>query len=737
MQIDPAHRIAEQITTRDTALAAFSQLSSTHIEEYTLDDAGQLTAVGGTGSASENYAYDDNGNRTSGGFIVGEHNRLTEDDNYTYQYDSEGNLIQRDAKADNSYTTYQWDHRNRLTALHVYDELGILEQTLTYQYNADDQLVYRNHQHAGSTTPVTEHYTYDGAQRVLKQSALGADESINRYLWQPGTDQPLVDERFSQLGAISAHWAATDHLGSVNQLLDGTGEVVEHREYDSFGAIDEVFKTYGGPYDASQIASDVAFAGQMYDRASEMQYHRARWYDAGIGRFISEDPIQFGGNWYAYAGNNPTLFVDPTGLFPQAAHPLNQLAGGFSSGLLAAPSARLNDAFNFSLTDNGLNRNFGGPALSTIGSTSIVPTFSTATNSISDPLGVNRFNQSLFATSSQEVAFNSVNAAYFNRLANDAIFRNNIERQYFEQDLQFATTQGTPLQAAGAEVTLLADRTINGLYQLGIGLIAEPFNLAGDTISKITGSNSPQQSTTFQVFNSDPNAGFFENFVTGTRTIKDSLASPIVSVLQFAGEPTVANARNVSDTAADVLLALFGGKVTNTLPAKPIPKRPTGGKTPVGGVIDSHSLDDLLTSQRLTNQLNAIPKNGKQVLTQVDTLSNLSAQLGRFGEAVASQITGGFKNFQKFAVNSRNVIPDQVLLQDIATQAVIHAVEVKNVLYQSFTRQLRDLRDLVIGVDGQIDIFLPPQAKVSKPLQKEFNSLESPLTRKDLLPPQQ
>ena len=48
-----------------------------------------------------------------------------------------------------------------------------------------------------------------------------------------------------------------------------------------------------------------------------LQYMRARYYDPHVGRFISEDPIGFGGgdvNLYAYVGNNPLLFIDPWGL---------------------------------------------------------------------------------------------------------------------------------------------------------------------------------------------------------------------------------------------------------------------------------------------------------------------------------------------------------------------------------------------------------------------------------------
>ena len=48
-----------------------------------------------------------------------------------------------------------------------------------------------------------------------------------------------------------------------------------------------------------------------------LHYYRARWYDANLGRFISEDPIGFAGgdiNLFGYVWNNPQSFVDPTGL---------------------------------------------------------------------------------------------------------------------------------------------------------------------------------------------------------------------------------------------------------------------------------------------------------------------------------------------------------------------------------------------------------------------------------------
>jgi len=54
-------------------------------------------------------------------------------------------------------------------------------------------------------------------------------------------------------------------------------------------------------------------------------YYRARYYNPTTGRFLSEDPIGFGGgiNLYAYAANNPMSMKDPLGTCAAAleAHP--------------------------------------------------------------------------------------------------------------------------------------------------------------------------------------------------------------------------------------------------------------------------------------------------------------------------------------------------------------------------------------------------------------------------------
>jgi RHS repeat-associated protein len=46
-----------------------------------------------------------------------------------------------------------------------------------------------------------------------------------------------------------------------------------------------------------------------------LYYFNARWYDPELGRFITEDPIKDGLNWYSYVSNRPLTHIDPTGLY--------------------------------------------------------------------------------------------------------------------------------------------------------------------------------------------------------------------------------------------------------------------------------------------------------------------------------------------------------------------------------------------------------------------------------------
>ncbi|MEW4455599.1 RHS repeat-associated core domain-containing protein [Bremerella sp. JC817] len=134
-------------------------------------------------------------------------------------------------------------------------------------------------------------------------------------MYGPNVDQILASEEVtSTSSAGDVLWALTDHLGTVRDLVDynagtDTTTVQNHLAYNSFGNI--VSET------SSAVDFLFAFTGRERDEENDLQYNRARYYDAAVGKWISEDPIGFGAgdvNLSRYVFANPLAHSDPSGL---------------------------------------------------------------------------------------------------------------------------------------------------------------------------------------------------------------------------------------------------------------------------------------------------------------------------------------------------------------------------------------------------------------------------------------
>jgi RHS repeat-associated protein len=81
------------------------------------------------------------------------------------------------------------------------------------------------------------------------------------------------------------------------------------RKYDSFGNLTASSGSTANPF---------RFTGREFDSETGLYFHRARNFAPNVGRFISQDPIRFGGgvDFYVYVGNNPLTRIDPSGTDP-------------------------------------------------------------------------------------------------------------------------------------------------------------------------------------------------------------------------------------------------------------------------------------------------------------------------------------------------------------------------------------------------------------------------------------
>ena len=270
-------------------ITSWQNASGNH--SYGYDVVDRLTSATNSAQPNENYSYDGIGNRTTS-HLSATHsyqafNKLTSTATASYSYDNNGNLL---TKTDSQRTTtFTWNEENRLTQVSLPGGLGV-----NYKYDGLGRRIQRTTS-AGSD----ERYVHDGRDVLLD---LNADGSVAKtYLNGPGIDNHL--RQTSSTTGVSYY--LTDHLGSTAGLTDTGGNVVEQQSYDSFGnSTGSSLTRYG-------------YTGRELDPDTGLMYYRARWYDPQAGRFVSEDPIGFGGgdiNLYGYVWQSPLNNSDPLGL---------------------------------------------------------------------------------------------------------------------------------------------------------------------------------------------------------------------------------------------------------------------------------------------------------------------------------------------------------------------------------------------------------------------------------------
>jgi RHS repeat-associated protein len=237
---------------------------------------------------------------------------LLSDGTFNYSYDSEGNLTRRTEIASGKVRDFSWDYRNRLTAVIDKTAANVETQKVAFTYDTYGRRISK----AVDTSPLDTvdaaitHFVYDGQDVLLDfidndGSGPAALTLPQRYLHGPAVDQVLAQDD----GVGNTLWHLSDHLGTVRDLVDSTGVVRNHLVYDSYGWL----------ISQSNAAANsrYGYTGREHDHDLAQIYYRARHYDAAVGRFISEDPIGFGGgdaNLASYVGNSPVLARDPSGM---------------------------------------------------------------------------------------------------------------------------------------------------------------------------------------------------------------------------------------------------------------------------------------------------------------------------------------------------------------------------------------------------------------------------------------
>jgi len=251
---------------------------------------------------TNNYNYDANGNRTAShvhgtSYVIGPGNQLLSDGFYNYEYDTEGNMVRKTEIETGNVTIYQFDQKNRLVVVRESTSTDEIIAEESYVYAADDRRLV-------ITTNGTCEYEVPYGNNVWSRISL-LTSSVTYFGFSNGLDQVLVQ----MMPNGPSQFYLGDKSESVTTLLENGSSILGTRSYDSYGQTAAEDGSGVGPW---------YFQGRQWSNTTRLQFHRARYYDPTIGRFISPDPVGLVGdtNTYVFVSNSPPNATDPSGKIP-------------------------------------------------------------------------------------------------------------------------------------------------------------------------------------------------------------------------------------------------------------------------------------------------------------------------------------------------------------------------------------------------------------------------------------
>jgi len=284
---------------------------------YGYDDLYRLASADNPIQDNEEFTYDPVGNRltsadTTGTWTYNDNNELNAYNDTSYEYDDNGNMIQK--TVDGQVTNYFYNIENRL--LRVEDGNGSV--IAEYYYDPFGRRLWKE------VDGIRTYFLYSDEGLIGEYDASGVE--IKTYGYKPGSTW-TTDPLFMKAGN-EYYFYQNDHLGTPQKMTGVNGAVVWSAKYSSFGDAEVE--------SSSTITNNLRFPGQYYDKGTGLCYNWKRYYDPKIGRYLTPDPIRPDGgiNFFTYANNNPTNFFDNKGLFILAFCTYTSAGEGLGIGIL-------------------------------------------------------------------------------------------------------------------------------------------------------------------------------------------------------------------------------------------------------------------------------------------------------------------------------------------------------------------------------------------------------------------
>lgn len=199
-------------------------------------------------------------------------------------------------------------------------ETGI--DRISFQYNSSlgrANMFYGGVQADKMLRRFRKHYAGDGSSEIIHDTQTG-QVSFILYLGGDAYSAPAIwkESKGSLPVAGALYYLHRDYLGSIVMITNQSGGIVEKRQFDAWGNIVKI--TDGSNNNLTKFGIlDRGFTGHEHLLTVGLIHMNGRLYDSRMARFLSpdgnvQDPFNTQNyNRFAYALNNPLIYVDPNG----------------------------------------------------------------------------------------------------------------------------------------------------------------------------------------------------------------------------------------------------------------------------------------------------------------------------------------------------------------------------------------------------------------------------------------